>query len=161
MLVHERNLAERADWSQKIVNALVKAQIWTRANRAETAKLLSKEGANKYTPHSVEVLTKVLAPEKTDVAQYVASGAILHEDWHAQRIDFQPYPYQSYTEELVKLLKKTLVEGEKGFLEALDPAFAAKDLVDDRFVKKAIAANGGLAAFGLPEQFERKEVIAT
>lgn len=161
VLVHERNLDERADWSQKVVNALVKAQIWTRANRAETAKLLSKDGANKYTPHAVEVLTKVLSPEKADVAGYVASGAILHEDWQEQRIDFQPYPYPSYTEELVGLLKKTLVEGDKGFLEALDPAFAAKDLVNDSFVKKAIAANGGLAAFGLPEQFERKEVIAT
>ncbi|MDQ8699187.1 ABC transporter substrate-binding protein [Hyphomicrobium sp. LHD-15] len=161
VLLHERDLSQRAEWSQKIVNAVVKAQVWTRANRVETAKLLSKDGANKYTPHTVEVLKKVLAPEKTDLTDYLASGAIVHKDWNESRIDFQPYPYPSYTEELVKLLKRTLIEGDKGFLEALDPAFAAKDLVDDSFVKKAVLANGGLAAFGLPDGFERKEVIVT
>lgn len=161
VLLHERDLSQRAEWSQKVVNAVVKAQVWTRANRLETAKLLSKDGANKYTPHTVEVLKKVLAPEPTDISGYLASGAIVHKEWNEQRIDFQPYPYPSYTEELVKLLKKTLIEGDRGFLETLDPAFAAKDLVDDSFVKKAVLANGGLIAFGLPDGFERKEVILT
>ena len=32
------------------------------------------------------------------------------------------------------MLKPTQVEGERGFLAALDPAFVARDLVDDRFV---------------------------
>lgn len=161
VLLHERDLNGRTEWSQKVVNAIVKAQLWTRANRAETAKLLSKDGANKYTPHTVEVLTKVLAPPQADIAGYLASGAIVHKDWNDQRIDFQPYPYPSYTEELVKLLKKTLIEGDKGFLDTLDPTFAAKDLVDDSFVKTAIGAAGGLTAFGLPDGFERKEVIVT
>ena len=44
-------------------------------------------------------------------------------------------------------------------LEGLDPAFVAKDLVDDRFVRKSIAALGGLKAFGLPEKFTRSETI--
>jgi NitT/TauT family transport system substrate-binding protein len=161
VLLHERDVSQRAEWSQKVVNAVVKAQVWTRANRLETAKLLSKDGANKYTPHTVEVLKKVLQPEATDITGYVASGAIVHKEWNEQRIDFQPYPYPSYTEELVKLLKKTLIEGDRGFLETLDPAFAANDLVDDSFVKKAVLANGGLTAFGLPDGFERKEVILT
>ncbi|MCC7252493.1 ABC transporter substrate-binding protein [Hyphomicrobium sp.] len=161
VLLHERDLNQRAEWSQKVVDAVVKAQVWTRANRLETAKLLSKDGANKYTPHAVEVLKKVLSPEKTDITEYLASGAIVHKEWNEQRIDFQPYPYPSYTEELVKLLKRTLIEGDRRFLEALDPAFAAKDLVDDSFVKKSVLANGGLTAFGLPDGFERKEVILT
>jgi NitT/TauT family transport system substrate-binding protein len=161
VLLHERDVSQRAEWSQKVVNAVVKAQVWTRENRLETAKLLSKDGANKYTPHTFEVLKKVLAPEKTDITEYLASGAIQHKDWNESRIDFQPYPYPSYTEELVKLLKRTLVEGDRGFLDALDPAFAAKDLVDDSFVKKAVLASGGLSAFGLPDGFERKEVIVT
>jgi NitT/TauT family transport system substrate-binding protein len=92
---------------------------------------------------------------------YLASGAIRHKDWNEGRIDFQPYPYPSYTEQLVKLLKTTLIEGDKGFLDALDPAFAAKDLVEDSFVRKAVTASGGLAAFGLPESFERREVVVT
>ena len=35
----------------------------------------------------------------------------------------------------------------------------ARDLVDDRFVKKSIAALGGMTAFGLPENFTRSETI--
>lgn len=159
VFMHEQDLEQRPEWSQKVVNAMVKAQLWTRDNRAETAQLLSKENPNKYTPHSPEILGRVLAPQESDNAEYIASGAIRHPEWRERRIDFQPYPFPSYTEELVGALKKTLVEGERGFLDALDPAFAARDLVDDRFVKAALAANGGLAAFGLPESFTRTEVV--
>ena len=42
----------------------------------------------------------------------------------------------------------------------LDPRFVARDLVDDRFVRKAIASVGGPAAFGLPADLLRKEVLA-
>lgn len=159
VFMHERDLNERPEWSQKVVNAMVKAQVWTRAHRAETALLLSKDGPNKYTPHTEAVLSKVLAPAPDDVAAYVASGAIRHPDWRENRIDFQPYPYASYTEELVRRLKGTLIEGDHAFLDTLDPAFAAKDLVDDRFVKKAVLAAGGLKSFGVPDSFERQEVI--
>jgi NitT/TauT family transport system substrate-binding protein len=160
VFMHERDLATRPEWTQKVVNAMVKAQLWTRANRMETAALLSKEGANKYTPHSKEVLAKVLAPSDADVATYVKSGAIRHADWKERRIDFQPYPFPSYTEELVRRLKDTLIEGDRGFLAQLDPAAAARELVDDHFVKTAIIAAGGLAAFGLPDEFSRSEVVA-
>jgi NitT/TauT family transport system substrate-binding protein len=159
VFMHERDLNERPEWSQKVVNAMVKAQVWTREHRAETALLLSKDGPNKYTPHTQAVLNKVLAPAPEDVAAYVASGAIRHPDWRENRIDFQPYPYASYTEELVRRLKGTLIEGDHAFLDTLDPAFAAKDLVDDRFVKKAVLAAGGLKAFGVPDSFERQEVV--
>ncbi|WP_245263221.1 ABC transporter substrate-binding protein [Azorhizobium doebereinerae] len=159
VFMQEKDLAERPEWSQKVVNAIVKAQGWTRANRGETAELLSKDNANKYTPHSVEVLKRVLDPGPADETAYIQSGAIRHPDWREKRIDFQPYPFPSYTEELVTRLKGTLVEGDRGFLDALDPAFAARDLVDDRFVKAALAQSGGLAAFGLPDSFTRTEVI--
>ena len=58
---------------------------------------------------------------------------------------------------MVKRLKDTLIEGDKGFLANLDPQHTARDLVDDRFVRNAIAAVGGMQAFGLPESFERSE----
>lgn len=159
VFMHERDIQQRPEWVQRAVNAMVKAQLWTRDHRAETAALLSKDNPNQYTPHSVEVLTKVLAPPLSDESSYVKSGAIKHADWRERRIDFQPYPYPSYTEELVRRLKATLVEGDRGFLEALDPAAAGRELVDDSFVKKAILASGGMAAFGLPETFTRSEVI--
>jgi NitT/TauT family transport system substrate-binding protein len=159
VFMHERDLQERPVWSQKVVNAMVKAQLWTRENRAETAALLSKDGVNKYTPHATAVLEKVLAPPESDNAAYLKSGAIRNPDWRERRIDFQPYPYPSYTEELVRRLKDTLIEGEHGFLADLDPAAAARELIDDRFVKAAVTATGGMAAFGLPESFTRTELV--
>jgi NitT/TauT family transport system substrate-binding protein len=161
VFMHEHDLRQRPEWSQKVVNAIVKAQIWTRANRADAARLLSKDAPNRYTPpHTVPVLEEVLAPSPADRTAYEKSGTIRHPDWHEERIDFQPYSYPSYTAELVRRLKDTLIEGDRGFLASLDPQAAAAELVDDRFVKTALAANGGLAAFGFPEGFERTEAFA-
>ncbi|ABE36026.1 NMT1-like family protein [Paraburkholderia xenovorans LB400] len=159
VFMHERDLTERAAWSQKVVDAVVKAQVWTRAHPQEAAQLLSKSGRNHYTPHSANVLTNVLAPPPGDEGRYLADRAITHADWHAKRIDFQPYPYPAYTEELVRRLKATQVEGNAQFLHQLDPAFVARDLVDDRFVKKSIESAGGMKAFGLAESFTRTETI--
>ncbi|WP_263147347.1 ABC transporter substrate-binding protein [Pseudomonas sp. RIT-PI-AD] len=160
VFMHEHDLNTRPAWSQKVVNAIVKAQLWTREHRAEAAQLLSKDGANRYTPHAPDVLGRVLAPAAGERDGYLASGAIRHADWDAQRIDFQPYPFPSYTEELVRSLKDTLIEGDRGFLANLDPRQTAADLVDDRFVKNSLAALGGLPAFGYPDSFERREEIS-
>ena len=159
VFMHEQDLVQRPEWSQKVVNAMVKAQLWTRTNRAETAALLSKDGVNRYTPHATAVLEKVLSPPEADNDGYVRSGAIRNASWLERRIDFQPYPYASYTEELIRRLKSTLIEGDHAFLDALDPGTAARELVDDSFVRKAIVAAGGLKAFGLPDEFTRQELI--
>jgi NitT/TauT family transport system substrate-binding protein len=159
--MHERDLNERPEWSQKVVNGIVQAQAWARDHRDDTSHLLAKDGSGHYTPHSYEALAKVLAPPPSDDAAYVASGAIRHPEWKQHRIDFQPYPYPSYTETLVSMLKTTYVEGKNDFLAGLDPAFVARDLVDDRFVRKAIAGLGGMTTFGRPEGFTRKELITT
>ncbi len=159
VFMHEHDLNNRPEWSQKVVNAIVKAQLWTREHRAEAAQLLSRNGANRYTPHAPDVLRRVLAPDAAERAQYLASGSIRHESWDDRRIDFQPYPFPSYTEELVRRLKDTVIEGDKGFLANLDPQQAARELVDDRFVRNSLAAVGGLKAFGLPDSFERTEEI--
>jgi NitT/TauT family transport system substrate-binding protein len=157
--MHERDLKDRPEWSQKVVNGIVNAQHWLRDNRKEGAQLLSKDGAGKYTPFPTAVLERVLVPNAERNQQYVKEGAIRHPEWKDERIEYQPYPFPSYTEQLVKLLKNTQVEGDNKFLASLDPAFVARDLVDDRFVKKSIAALGGLKAFGLPEKFTRSETI--
>lgn len=60
---------------------------------------------------------------------------------------------------LVRELRETRIEGDNRFLDSLDPAFVARDLVDDRFVRKAIAAVGGPQAFGLPADLLRREVL--
>lgn len=160
VFMHQQDLDRRPEWSQKVVNAVVRAQRWTQDHRAEAAALLSKDGANRYTPHTLDALRKVLAPDAGDHGRYLASGAIHHPDWKDNRIDFQPYPYPSYTEELVRRLKGTLIEGNSAFLATLDPQRAARELVDDRFVRRALADAGGLKAFGFPEGFTRQEEIA-
>ncbi|RKP53580.1 ABC transporter substrate-binding protein [Pararobbsia silviterrae] len=159
VFMHQADLDTRPAWSQKVVDAIVRAQLWSRTHPEDLARLLSKDGPDRYTPHTTQVLTRVLAPAASDEGRYLADGAIRHADWHPKRIDFQPYPYPSYTEELVRRLKLTQVDGNTAFLGALDPVATARDLVDDRFVRNSIAKYGGLQAFGAPDGFERKEVV--
>lgn len=159
VLMHEQDTAGRPEWTQKVVNGIVQAQAWIQQNREDTAKLLSKDHDQRYTPHTYETLAEVLIPERLDRARYEADGAIVNTAWNEKRIDFQPYPFPSYTEELVRRLKGTLVSGRNDFLQALDPAFVAQDLVDARFARQAIDAIGGPQVFGLPAGYERQEVI--
>ena len=154
----ERDISTRPEWAQRVTNAIVKAQLWTRSNQIDTARLLSSSDSHRYTPHALQVLSKVLTV--TDYAEYERSGVIVHKDWNQRRIDFQPFPFPSYTEQMVRALQQVRVEGDTSFLHKLDPAFVAKDLVDDRFVRKAIAAVGGPAAFGLPANLMRSETLA-
>ncbi len=154
----ERDLNDKPEWSQRVTNAIVNAQLWSRSNQVETAKLMSSSGENRYTPHQLQNLTKVLAV--TDYSSYEKRGIIAHPAWKQRRIDFQPFPFASYTEELVRAIGQTRVEGDTRFLTGLDPKFVAKDLVDDRFVRKSIAAAGGPAAFGLPADLMRTETVA-
>lgn len=156
-LLAERDIVERPEWAQRVTSAIVKAQLWTRNNQLDAARLLSNTGEGKYTPHPLRTLTKVLAA--TDYLDYEASGVVHHKGWLQRRIDFQPYPFASYTEELVRAIRQTKVEGDTRFLEALDPKFVARDLVDDRFVRQAITAVGGPQVFGLPANLLRQEVV--
>lgn len=156
--IAERDINERPEWTQKVTNALVKAQAWSLQQGYETAQLLSSSGRNRYTPHTAEIVSKVFSD--ADYNRYIQQGVVRHPDWHQRRINFQPYPYPSYTESLVRSLQSTRLEGESGFLRNLDPAFVARDLVDDRFVRRAIDAVGGPEVFGIDPSFDRKEIIA-
>ena len=73
------------------------------------------------------------------------------------RIDFHPYPFPSFTEELVRQMRQTVVDGETRFLDGLDPSLVHRELVDDRFVRAAIERHGGPAALGLPASLTRQE----
>lgn len=156
-LLAERDVAEKPQWTQRVNNAIVKAQLWTRSNQSDTARLLATSGEGRYTPHPLGTLAKVLV--ETDYARYEAAGVVRNKGWYQRRIDFQPYPFPSYTEAMVRELRLTKVEGDNRFLAELDPAFVARDLVDDRFVRQALAAVGGPKAFDLPADLLRREVI--
>lgn len=157
--MHEKDLNERPEWTQKVVNGIVEAQLWLRSHRDEAAHVLAKDNPARFTPHTYATLAQTLVPSAQRRAQYIASGAIRHTAWEEPRIGFQPFPYPSYTETLVEMLRSTVVEGKNAFLKTLDPKFAARDLVDDRFVKTAIASVGGMQAFEQPETFTRTEVV--
>ena len=156
VFVHEEDIRQRKQWTQRVVNALVKAQLWSRSNRSEVARILSKDGG-KYTPHPLPVLQRALT--YYDRNFYKKDGAIENPAWQVNRIDFQPYPFPSYRSELVRLLKTTQVEGNTDFLQKLQPRQVARDLVDDSFVRNALQQVGGPKAFGLPNNLSRIETI--
>ncbi|MBX6753658.1 MAG: ABC transporter substrate-binding protein [Thermorudis peleae] len=157
VVMHEEDVATQPEWAQAVVTAIVRAQRFARENRAEAARLLAKEGGRGYLPQPLEAIERVLLDHEHD--RYVQDGVIHHPDWGAQRIDFRPYPFQSYTVALIEHLRRTRVEGDAGFLTTLDPAAAHAELVDDRFVRQALDTEGGPVAFDLPETLMRSERI--
>ena len=155
--VGEGAVAAAPDVVERVVAAVARAQLWARDNRAEAARLLSADGDN-YLPQPRVAIERALT--HYELTEYGPSGAIRHPEWATARIGFQPFPFPSYTAALVRLLGETLVEGDRSFLDGLDPAAVHGELVDDRFVRAAIERLGGPAAFGLPADLTRTEVIA-
>ncbi len=154
--MHESDVRDRPDWTQCVVNAIVKAQQWSRGNRPELAHLLSSNGSH-YLPHSTDTLNQILNRYNNDF--YRQTGAIQHPEWRSRRIDFQPYPFPSYTADLAKALKTTLIGDESTFLNQFEPQYIAQDLVDSSFVTKAINQVGGPQAFGLNQTLSRTEIL--
>lgn len=154
VVMHEEDIQQRPQWAQAVVTALARAQRFARERREETARLLSREGEG-YLPQPRAVVARALG--FYDREFYRRTGAIRHGDWPSARIDFQPFPFPSYTELLVRLLKTTRVEGERDFLDSLDPSQAHRLLVDDRFARVALQAAGGPESFGLTPQLARVE----
>ncbi|MFO7858309.1 MAG: ABC transporter substrate-binding protein [Ectothiorhodospiraceae bacterium] len=158
LCMNEEHVAENPEWTQKAMNALVRAELYAQNNKEETARMLSKDGEG-YLPMSADVVVRAMT--NYDPENYAEPDAIRHEDWGVGRIDFSPYPYPSATKELVRAMNDTLVEGDNTFLEDLDPDHVAEDLVDDRFVRKALeqypeAHPGGLDG---DNPWEREETI--
>ncbi|MDK4544856.1 ABC transporter substrate-binding protein [Kingella kingae] len=157
-MMHDHDIQNRPYWVQNVVSALVDAAAFAKHHRAETAELLAKQGIQKYTPHDVNVLRNVLQPELIQWANYERNRAIVHTDWQKKRIDFQPFPFQSYSELLIKLLKETHLAGVNTFLQDVQPEIAAKELFDTRFVQAALGQGDLMQQFGL-QGFERKEIF--
>ncbi len=156
VFMHEDDIANRPQWTQKVVNAIVKSQHWSKDNRPELAHILSLDGG-KYMPYPVSVLERVL--NSHDRAYYTQQGAIVHPEWRSRRIDFQPYPFPSYTRSLTQELKQTFIQDEIDFLAQLFPERVTVDLVDDSFVKNALTKVGGPQAFGLSLDLSRTELL--
>jgi NitT/TauT family transport system substrate-binding protein len=159
--MHEDTVARRPEWTQKIINAIVRAELYAAQNRQEVAKLLSADGKG-YLPVPDAVVDRAMNYYDLDV--YGPTHAIAHAaEWHNHRIDFQPWPYPSATELVVDAMNKTVVAGDTTFLKGLDPKFVAKDLVDYEHVRAALAKYpdwAKSAGVNPDDPYHREEVVA-
>lgn len=151
---HERTTTQRPEWTQKVVDAVVRAQAYAAGNKVEVAKLISRDGAG-YLSAPAEVVVKAMADYG---GGYDASGAVRHRGWNTGRVDFQPWPYPSATKLIVAAMAQTVVEGDNMFVEQLDPDFVAYDLVDYRFVREALRKRPEWSGVGAP-MFSRQEEL--
>ncbi|MFW5929303.1 MAG: ABC transporter substrate-binding protein [Halobacteriota archaeon] len=156
--MRESAVESQPGWTEDVLSGVVDAQRWIRRNRTEAAGLLAEEGSG-LLPQPREVVERALTHYDED--EYHDSGAITHPDWDLERIDFYPYPYPSYTEELVRRMRATKVEGDAEFLDDLEPEGAADDLVAYEPVRNALEAAGGPNEFEVEEEdgYERTETI--
>lgn len=153
--VREDLARDRPDAARAVVGAIVRAQRMAREDRAAVAAELTR---GKYLPQPLPAVQRALTHGSDPV--YVRDGAIRHPEWKEPRIDFRPYPFPSYTAELVSRLRQTVVDGDLSFLDGLEGGRAHRELVDDTLVRAAIDAAGGPAAFGLPASLRRREEVA-
>ncbi|TDZ77738.1 ABC transporter substrate-binding protein [Mycobacteroides salmoniphilum] len=142
-------IAGRASAVQGVTDAVVAAQLRIDGDRKSAASTL---GGGKYLPQPVAAVQTALTYPNPPYP-------LKHPDWHPQRLGFQPFPYRSFTQRLVESMHDTVVDGDRGFLDRLDPARVHDDLVDDTFIRSAIATHGGPEAFGITADFTRTEQV--
>lgn len=158
--MNEDKVKSNPEWTQKVMNAIVKAQVYAQQNKAEVARMLSKDG-KAYLPMKAKVVERAMT--LYDEASYSKPDAIQNPDWDGGRIDFQPWPFPSATKLIVDELKNTLVGGDATFLNDLDPNFVVDDLVDYNFVKTAMEKHTGWKngpGYDPANPFEREEIIS-
>lgn len=135
--MNEQTVSSKPEWTQGVMNALVRASIYASQNKSEVAGMLSRDGKG-YLPAPAEVVQRAMTLYEGNDA-YIESGAIQNQaEFNNGRIDFAPWPYPSATRMIVEAMNETLVSGDTRFLEGLDPDFVAEDLVDYEFVRKAL-----------------------
>ena len=135
LCMHEEATTKKKEWTQKVMNALVRAEVHASRNKKEVARLLSKDGEG-YLPLPAEVIERAMT--HYDHEAYGKTKALTHPEWKTGRIDFQPWPYPSATKLIVNAMNETVVAGDTTFLKQLDPEFVAKDLVDYEYVRNAM-----------------------
>ncbi|WP_285029851.1 ABC transporter substrate-binding protein [Mycolicibacterium sp. lyk4-40-TYG-92] len=134
---------------QQLTDAVVTAQVALSNDRKAAA---AKLGGGRYLPQPVPAITLAMTYP-------TAPYPLRHPEWQPQRLGFQPYPFPSFTRELVTAMHDTVIDGDRRFLERLDPTTVHGDLVDDTFVRNSIQAHGGPVAFGLSGDYTRTEQL--
>jgi NitT/TauT family transport system substrate-binding protein len=151
-LVVRQELVDRAPGTvQAVTDAVAGAQRWMSDNRAPTAAALC---GGHFLPQPLPAVTRALTRGPADKALVVANPV-----WQGERIGFAPYPFAGFTEAMVAEMGRAVVDGDRRFLDRLDPARVHGELVDDRFVRRSITTHGGPSAFGLPASLTRVEEV--
>jgi NitT/TauT family transport system substrate-binding protein len=135
---------------QSVTDGIAAAQLWIAANRKDAAWVLSTQ---RYLPQPLPAITRALTYPPTD-------HAAAHPGWAGERIGFAPFPFPSYTAALAGAMRETVVDGDRSFLDRIDPATVHTELTDDRFVRRSIDSLGGPGAFGLPASLIRTEEVS-
>ncbi|MBD0021375.1 ABC transporter substrate-binding protein [Gordonia pseudamarae] len=151
LLVHEDLIEGTPEVVHGIADSVVAAQLRTDRDRRAAAAALA---AGRYLPQPKPAITKALS--------YDPGGySLRHPDWQPQRLGLRAFPFPSFTQRLVEEMGQTVVDGDRRFLDRLDPARVHEDLVDDTFIRAAIDRHGGPAALGLPATLTRTEQVET
>ncbi|MEX3610653.1 ABC transporter substrate-binding protein [Rothia sp. LK2588] len=144
-------LIDRSDGAgQKFVDALVEAQRFGREHRPEAAKILSEK---KYLPQKPPAILRAMTDHGAE-----HRSVIRHPEWGGHMLQFQPYPFESFTHELIAHMRQTTMDAPTAFLDHLDPATVHRELVNSEMVTAAINAAGGIQQFG-PSGLTRTEHI--
>lgn len=142
-------IASRPQAVQAVTDAVVAAQLRIDADRAAAAAALT---GGKYLPQPTPAIALALT---YPTPPYPPA----HPDWQPQRLGFQPFSYPSFTRRLADAMHDTVVDGDRRFLDRLDPDAVHADLVVDRFVRRALTNHGGPGAFGLTADLTRTEQV--
>jgi NitT/TauT family transport system substrate-binding protein len=133
LVTREDVIESRPNAVQAVTNAVVAAQVRVDADRKGAAAIL---GDGRYLPQPTKAIALALTYP-------TAPYPLRHPDWQPQHLGFKPYPYPSFTERLVEAMSDTVVDGDRRFLDRIDPARVHGELVDDGFVRAALAGQGG------------------
>jgi NitT/TauT family transport system substrate-binding protein len=133
LVTREDVIESRPNAVQAVTNAVVAAQVRVDADRKGAAAIL---GDGRYLPQPTKAIALALTYP-------TAPYPLRHPDWQPQHLGFKPYPYPSFTERLVEAMSDTVVDGDRRFLDRIDPARVHGELVDDSFVRAALAGQGG------------------
>lgn len=142
-------IASRPLAVQAVADAVVGAQQRIDADRAAAAAALT---GGKYLPQPTPAIALALTYPKPPYP-------LAHPDWQPQRLGFQPFPYPSFTRRLAEAMHDTVVDGDRRFLDRLDPDVVHTDLVEDRFIRRSLTDHGGPDAFGLTADLTRTEQV--
>ncbi|BDY31605.1 MULTISPECIES: ABC transporter substrate-binding protein [Mycolicibacterium] len=142
-------IARRPQAVQALTDGVVTAQRWIDGNRAAAAADLA---GGRYLPQPVPAVQLALTYPNPP-------GRLTHPDWQPQRLGYQPFPFPSFTRTLVEAMGDTVVDGNRRFLDRIEAGRVHAELVDDAFVRRSLAAQGGPQAFGLPADLARTEQV--